>query len=116
MVHNNQFRSITQGVDHTARVGQLRSTNRYASNKCGAQLLSTCSRQSIKKSFMNEDQIKHILVIRFRRVGDAILTSALCSSLRKTFPNAQIDYVVNEGIDSLFRNHPDIDRLITFNA
>jgi ADP-heptose:LPS heptosyltransferase len=65
---------------------------------------------------MNEDQIKHILVIRFRRVGDAILTSALCSSLRKTFPNAQIDYVVNEGIDSLFRNHPDIDRLITFNA
>lgn len=65
---------------------------------------------------MNEDQIKHILVIRFRRVGDAILTSALCSSLRKTFPNAQIDYVVNEGIDSLFRNHPDIDRLITFSA
>jgi ADP-heptose:LPS heptosyltransferase len=65
---------------------------------------------------MNEDQIKHILIIRFRRVGDAILSSALCSSLRKTFPNAQIDYVVNEGIDSLFRGHPDIDRLITFNA
>jgi ADP-heptose:LPS heptosyltransferase len=65
---------------------------------------------------MNEDQIKHILVIRFRRVGDAILTSALCSSLRKTFPNAQIDYVVNEGIDSLFHSHPDIDRLITFSA
>jgi ADP-heptose:LPS heptosyltransferase len=65
---------------------------------------------------MNEDQIKHILVIRFRRVGDAILTSAVCSSLRKTFPNAQIDYVVNDGIDSLFRNHPDVDRLITFSA
>ncbi len=64
---------------------------------------------------MNEEKIKHILVIRFRRVGDAVLSTVLCSSLRRTFPNARIDYVVNEGIDSLFQGHPDIDRLITFN-
>lgn len=64
---------------------------------------------------MNEETIKHILVIRFRRVGDAVLSTVLCSSLRRTFPNARIDYVVNEGIDSLFEGHPDIDRLITFN-
>lgn len=58
--------------------------------------------------------IKKILVIRFRRVGDAVLTMALCSSLRHTFPNAEIHYVLNEGIDSLFEGHPDIDKIISF--
>jgi heptosyltransferase-2 len=34
--------------------------------------------------------------------------------LRKTFPEATIDYVLNEEIAPLFEHHPDIDRLITF--
>ncbi len=58
--------------------------------------------------------IKKILVIRFRRVGDAVLTTALCSSLRRTFPGAEIHYVLNEGIDSLFEGHADIDKVISF--
>src|SRR5690606_23212887 len=61
-----------------------------------------------------EINIKKILVIRFRRVGDAVLATAICSSLRKTFPDAQIDYVLNENIALLFEGHPDIDNLITF--
>lgn len=58
--------------------------------------------------------IKNILVIRFRRVGDAVLATAICSSLRKTFPDAKIDYVLNENIASLYDNHPDVDRVIKF--
>lgn len=58
--------------------------------------------------------IKKILVVRFRRVGDAVLTLALCSSLRKTFPTAQIDYVLNSSIAPLCNHHPDIDNVITF--
>lgn len=60
-------------------------------------------------------KIKKILVIRFRRVGDSVLSVAICKSLRKSFPDAQIDYVVNKGIASLYENHPDIDNVITFN-
>ena len=59
-------------------------------------------------------KINNIIILRFRRVGDAVLSSALCSSLRKTFPEAQIHYVLNEEIAPLFENHPDIDRIITF--
>lgn len=59
-------------------------------------------------------QVKHILVIRFRRVGDSVLAMALCASLRKTFPGAQIDFVMNKGIHTLYENHPDVDRVITF--
>lgn len=59
-------------------------------------------------------KIKKILVIRFRRVGDSVLSVAICSSLRKSFPDAQIDYVLNENMASLYENHPDVDRVITF--
>jgi len=59
-------------------------------------------------------KVKKILVIRFRRIGDAILSSALCTSLKKTFPEAEIHYVLNREIAPLFENHPDIDKVITF--
>lgn len=65
---------------------------------------------------MNPDKktIKKILIIRFRRVGDAVISSVLCSSLRKSFPDVEIHYILNENIAPLFENHPDIDKLITF--
>jgi len=63
---------------------------------------------------MNAKPVNKIIVLRFRRVGDAVLTTAVCSSLRKTFPDATIDYVLNADIAPLFENHPDIDRIIPF--
>ncbi|NDV81492.1 glycosyltransferase family 9 protein [Bacteroides sp. 51] len=64
---------------------------------------------------IKNDEVKRILVIRFRRVGDAVLSTALCSTLKNSFPQASIDYVLNEGIAPLFQYHPDIDNIITFN-
>lgn len=61
-----------------------------------------------------EKEIKNILVIRFRRVGDSVLSMGLCHTLRKSFPGAEIDLVINKGIDSLYRSHPDVDNLIVF--
>lgn len=60
------------------------------------------------------NDIKKILVIRFRRVGDAVLGTSLCTSLRKTFPNAEIHYLLNTPIAPLYEGHPDIDQVITF--
>lgn len=59
-------------------------------------------------------EVKNILVIRFRRVGDSVLSMALCHSLKQTFPDANVDFVINKGIHTLYENHPDIDNLITF--
>lgn len=61
-------------------------------------------------------KVKHILVIRFRRVGDSVLSMALCHGLRQTFPEAQIDFVINEGIHKLYEQHPDVDRCIVFST
>ena len=44
-----------------------------------------------------------ILVIRFRQMGDAILATPLLSTLRANFPDAQIDFVLNERIAPLFK-------------
>lgn len=58
--------------------------------------------------------IKRVLIVRFRRVGDAVLTTALCNSLKQSFPGVQIDLILNTGIDQLFQGHPSIDNVITF--
>ena len=56
--------------------------------------------------------VKKVLVIRFRRIGDAVLSVVICSSIRKSFPEAEIHYVLNDHIAPLFENHPDIDGVI----
>ena len=53
-----------------------------------------------------------ILVIRFRQMGDAILTTPLLSTLRKNFPEAEIDYILNERIAPLFEGHPAISEYL----
>lgn len=55
-----------------------------------------------------------ILVIRFRQMGDMILATCLTNTLRKNFPHAQIDLVLNDRIAPLFEGHPSIDNIITF--
>ncbi|WP_374118361.1 glycosyltransferase family 9 protein, partial [uncultured Fusobacterium sp.] len=34
-----------------------------------------------------------ILVVRFKQIGDAVLSSAICNTLKKSFPESEIDYV-----------------------
>ena len=58
--------------------------------------------------------IKKILVVRFRQMGDAILATALLNTLRQSFPEAEIHFVLNDKIAPLFEGHPSIDRIITF--
>ena len=54
--------------------------------------------------------IKRILIIRFRQIGDSILAVALCSTLKKSFPDAEIHFVLNKNIAPLYEGHPDIDK------
>lgn len=56
----------------------------------------------------------NILVIRFRQMGDAIVATPLLASLRESFPDARIDYVLNERLEPLFDGLPFIDNVISF--
>lgn len=57
---------------------------------------------------------KRILVIRFRQIGDAVLATSLCTTLRRSFPGAEIHLVLNSGIAPLFEGHRDIDKVVRF--
>ncbi len=65
---------------------------------------------------MKKRNIKRILVIRFRQIGDTVLSTALCSSLKRSFPEAEIHIILNEGIAPVVSGHPDIDKAIPFNV
>lgn len=54
-----------------------------------------------------------ILVVRFKQIGDALLSSVICNSLKKSFPDSEIDYLVYEHIAPVFTNHPYIDNVIS---
>lgn len=56
----------------------------------------------------------HILVVRFRQMGDAVLATPMLDTLRANYPDAQIDFVLNDRIAPLFEGHPAISRIITF--
>lgn len=53
-----------------------------------------------------------ILVIRYKFIGDVLMTSVLCNSLKQSFPNAEVDYMVHAVSAPLFENHPYIDNVI----
>lgn len=53
-----------------------------------------------------------ILVVRFKQIGDAILSSVICNSLKKSFPDAQVDYVLYDYVAPLFKGHPYIDNIL----
>lgn len=55
-----------------------------------------------------------ILVVRFRQMGDAILATPLLNTLRARYPEAEIDFVLNERIAPLFEGHPAISRIVSF--
>jgi ADP-heptose:LPS heptosyltransferase len=63
---------------------------------------------------MKKILIKHVLIIRFRQIGDAVLSTVICNTVKSNFPDAEIDIVLNKNIAPLFQNHPAIDNVITF--
>jgi len=54
-----------------------------------------------------------ILVIRLKQIGDALLSSPVCTNLKRLYPGATVDYLVYDHIAPLFLHHPDIDNVIS---
>ena len=55
-----------------------------------------------------------ILVIQQKMIGDVLLSSILCNTLRKAYPDAKIDYLVHENTIPILENNPNIDKIIRF--
>lgn len=55
-----------------------------------------------------------ILVIQQKMIGDVLISSLICSNLRTAFPDAQIDYLVNDNTTPVLEGNPNIDNLVLF--
>lgn len=53
-----------------------------------------------------------ILIIKFSSIGDIILTTSPLKSIRREYPNAQIDFLTLDVFSTLLEGHPDIDQLL----
>lgn len=57
---------------------------------------------------------RRVLVSRLRRIGDVILTLPVVDALRALYPEAQIDYLAEEGPAEAAVGHPEIHRVVAF--
>jgi len=56
-----------------------------------------------------------ILVIMLRRIGDVLLTTPALRALRRAFPRARIDFLVEPPSDQLLRGNPDASSILRYN-
>lgn len=47
-------------------------------------------------------------------LGDVLVSSIICNNLRKAYPEAQIDYLVNKSTIPVLEGNPNIDNIILF--
>lgn len=61
------------------------------------------------------ENIKKILVIKLRQIGDVLLTVPAFRALREHFPQAHIAALVNSGTEEILADNPLIDEVIIYN-
>ena len=61
---------------------------------------------------VNKARVKKILVLKYRSIGDILLSGPALESLSLTFPNARIDMVVDDVFADICHGHPHINYLI----
>jgi len=57
---------------------------------------------------------KKILIMKFRNIGDVLLTTPLIKNLKLNYPDATIDIAVNKGTEDMVTLHPSINKVIVY--
>ncbi|MEJ2633738.1 MAG: glycosyltransferase family 9 protein [Calditrichia bacterium] len=58
--------------------------------------------------------IRKILVIQLRAIGDILLTTPVLPLLRERFRQAEIHFLTSSGVDSLLTGIPEVNKVITY--
>ena len=62
----------------------------------------------------NTRNIKSILVIKMRNIGDVLLTTPVFTNLREYYPGARICALVNSGTEEMLTDNPVIDQVYVY--
>lgn len=63
---------------------------------------------------LNKEQIKRILIIQFRFIGDIILSTPLIKILRESFSHSHIAFLVERAPGEILENNPNLDEIIYY--
>jgi len=58
--------------------------------------------------------IQRILLIRPSALGDVCRSVGVAVRLKRAFPNARLDWLVQTGFEDAIRHHPDVDAIVPF--
>jgi ADP-heptose:LPS heptosyltransferase len=70
-----------------------------------------CSR---KRVGVNLDKVESILVLRYDRIGDMVVTTPLFKALRDRFPEAKISVLASQSNAKIIENNPNINQVYVF--
>lgn len=56
-----------------------------------------------------------ILIIQTSFIGDVVLATGILEKLNQNFPESKIDFLVRQGNEGLFENHPFLNRVLIWN-
>ncbi|WP_445456936.1 glycosyltransferase family 9 protein [Flavobacterium sp. HNIBRBA15423] len=84
--------------------------------KNAAKYLTGCFKNKIGKTVNSNDEVKRILICRpNHRLGNLLLLSPLVQELESTFPNSEIDMLVNQSCAiKLYQNYDNVNQIIEF--
>jgi len=55
-----------------------------------------------------------ILILKYRNIGDVLLSTALVSNLKHYFPNALIDFAVNKETEDILKHNPNLNKVYSY--
>lgn len=59
-------------------------------------------------------ELKKILVVKLRNIGDVLLTSPVFANLRRNFPEARLSVLVNAGTEEMLDGNSNVDNVIVY--
>ena len=55
-----------------------------------------------------------ILIIKFRNIGDVLLSTPLIANIKYYYPDSNIDFALNKGCEEMVHGNPDINNIIVY--
>lgn len=60
------------------------------------------------------DKPKKILIIQLRRIGDVVLTTPAAEVIKKNYPEAELDFLVEPPANEILEDNPDINQILVY--
>jgi predicted lipopolysaccharide heptosyltransferase III len=58
------------------------------------------------------EQVRKVLLIRLRSIGDTVLATPSVFALKRFLPNVEVDILVEDWVAPVLENHPHVDRVL----